>query len=1223
MDKHVRNKGGRSKWSVIAALVALVLLSIGMLPQLMSAQDAAWAVAGTGPAASGTPAGTVTPTCVQPPPNMVAWYTLNEAAGPTAADIAGATANNGTWHGAPVVLNPAMVNRGLHFDGGDDWITATDHPELDFGSGSLTIDAWIRTTVGGGNTFIDKQDGAINAPTGYEMLLYNGQLWLQLGVNGTVQNNFNPNSAALNDGQWHHVAATVDRPVGGPLVGKLYADGNVIYTFTPLSGSLDNTSDLWLGHHHQDGPDGFGGDLDEVELFNRALTENEIRGIYQAGSAGKCLPTPTVVATSTPTITPTRTATITSTSTSTRTPTRTATITSISTSTRTPTRTATPVPSATPCPLPPSSQQAGINDNFAPPTDPASPSAAQVAYASSHGYSLRSFDDTRKDGVFMHTFTWQRCCRVISASLEIRLKPMRTTGLSYNDTLGLGTTGSFWWSRRIGSPGGILPNTWNAANYPNGATLNIDLGPAGANILDYMSRNCELPIYLQDDTSVDYIVLRMQVDVASCCGHGSPTPTLTPIPTSTPVCTPTSIAIPAGINDNFAAPTDPANPSAAQVAYASVTPIHPLRNFDDERINGWFMHTFTGLTSTNPYHYICTATLEIHLKPLRGDTEENDGIAFYKDTDLPVGWWSRQIGTTSHPTRPGILGNAWNQTNYPNGTTLLLNLNSLPTGTGGTVSILGKLRATGRLSLTIQDDTMVDYMVLRVGYCCSNPRPPDFLRGRIFNPVGTPIVGGPVEACPAAGGRCAFARTDSSGQYTLDNLSPGVEYVITAKPPAGVTSLAPSRTGPIQCCSEGMPDQNIVLEPLGPPAGTLIHPSRASHSIYWGDSFLLSTQAPAGGTATYEIAQNDNVVREGAMAAGPAGTYSARVQPLRPIHGWGTICITIIFADGRVITICFSMYIDPSGNVRTVDGYPIPGATVTLYRADDAAGPFDDPVPNGSWIMSPNNRQNPDLTRLKGRFGWDVVPGYYVVRAAKGRCTKPGDPDQPYVESDVLTIPPPVTDLVLELDCGRPSFTDVPPSNTFYDAITYLASIDVVSGYSDNTFRPNNNVTRGQASKMIANAVGLYDTVSGTQQTFQDVPPTNPFWVYIERMAARGYANGYPCGGPGEPCDSQNRPYFRWGNNVTRNQLAKILVLANQYELVAPDDPHFQDVPANNAFYSYVETAYQKGLIAGYPCGTNVYEPCVAPDNKPYFRGGANATRGQLSKMVMLALIGP
>ena len=55
------------------------------------------------------------------------------------------------------------------------------------------------------------------------------------------------------------------------------------------------------------------------------------------------------------------------------------------------------------------------------------------------------------------------------------------------------------------------------------------------------------------------------------------------------------------------------------------------------------------------------------------------------------------------------------------------------------------------------------------------------------------------------------------------------------------------------------------------------------------------------------------------------------------------------------------------------------------------------------------------------------------------------------------------------------------------------------------------------------------------------MPPTNPFWQWIEQLAGRGVISGYTCGGVGEPCvPPGNRPYFRWGAPATRSQMAKI-----------------------------------------------------------------------------------
>ena len=58
-------------------------------------------------------------------------------------------------------------------------------------------------------------------------------------------------------------------------------------------------------------------------------------------------------------------------------------------------------------------------------------------------------------------------------------------------------------------------------------------------------------------------------------------------------------------------------------------------------------------------------------------------------------------------------------------------------------------------------------------------------------------------------------------------------------------------------------------------------------------------------------------------------------------------------------------------------------------------------------------------------------------------------------------------------------------------------------------------------------------------QCFADVPPNNPFYVFVNRIYQQNLVSGNACGGLNEPCDAYNRPYFRPNNNVTRGQLAK------------------------------------------------------------------------------------
>jgi hypothetical protein len=88
-------------------------------------------------------------------------------------------------------------------------------------------------------------------------------------------------------------------------------------------------------------------------------------------------------------------------------------------------------------------------------------------------------------------------------------------------------------------------------------------------------------------------------------------------------------------------------------------------------------------------------------------------------------------------------------------------------------------------------------------------------------------------------------------------------------------------------------------------------------------------------------------------------------------------------------------------------------------------------------------------------------------------------------------------------------------------------------------FRPASAVTRGQIAKIVTGAAGLIYTPPG--QTFSDVPPTSTFWVYVEWAAAHSILGGYACGGPSESCDGTARPYFRPNSSATRGQAAKIV----------------------------------------------------------------------------------
>jgi hypothetical protein len=227
---------------------------------------------------------------------------------------------------------------------------------------------------------------------------------------------------------------------------------------------------------------------------------------------------------------------------------------------------------------------------------------------------------------------------------------------------------------------------------------------------------------------------------------------------------------------------------------------------------------------------------------------------------------------------------------------------------------------------------------------------------------------------------------------------------------------------------------------------------------------------------------------------------------------------------------------------------------------------------------------------------WAAGSSYYIIRYDDRTLI------ERYHDPCVVTTPCPI------------QYSDVPPSNTFYPFIRCLACRGIVSGYADGTFRWGADVTRGQLSKILANAAGLNNAIPSTQQTFADVPGSNPFWLFVERLAITGAISGYTCGGVGEPCDPGNRPYFRWAANTTRGQIAKIdAIVANFNELIPPAQQTFADVPSSNTFWVFVERLAGRGILSGYGCG-GPGEPCD-PQQRPYFRWGLNANRGQTAKV--------
>lgn len=117
--------------------------------------------------------------------------------------------------------------------------------------------------------------------------------------------------------------------------------------------------------------------------------------------------------------------------------------------------------------------------------------------------------------------------------------------------------------------------------------------------------------------------------------------------------------------------------------------------------------------------------------------------------------------------------------------------------------------------------------------------------------------------------------------------------------------------------------------------------------------------------------------------------------------------------------------------------------------------------------------------------------------------------------------------LAVQPAAAAASFPDVPKSNRFHDEVNYLTGKEIISGYSNGSFMPKKNVTRGEAAIMIGRMLG----VDGTKRTtkFKDVTKNYGASGYIAAAADKGIINGHPDG------------TFRPNELITRGDMAIIL----------------------------------------------------------------------------------
>jgi Concanavalin A-like lectin/glucanases superfamily len=166
---------------------------------------------------------------------------------------------------------------------GDKYVSVNNSPNLNFGTGSFTLAAWIRMadTSRGIKTIIENRgtDGR-----GYSFAVYGGnQLLLQMADETGWINLTSPDTWRLVPNRWHHVAVSVNR-TSWPVHVAFYVDGDQAGYETPKMGNVNNTNLPFMIGGHKDWPSArFSDRIDEVLVYNRALPNWEIWNIMNPG----------------------------------------------------------------------------------------------------------------------------------------------------------------------------------------------------------------------------------------------------------------------------------------------------------------------------------------------------------------------------------------------------------------------------------------------------------------------------------------------------------------------------------------------------------------------------------------------------------------------------------------------------------------------------------------------------------------------------------------------------------------------------------------------------------------------------------------------------------------------------------------------------------------------------------------------------------------------------
>lgn len=222
------------------------------------------------------------------PSGLVAYYPLDEGTGSTTAD-ASQYQNDGTTNGG-VQWYPGKIGGSLDINNAGA-VSVPDNSNLPTGS-AMTISAWVKANAWENNdatiisqwTYPGAPGWAIQTGTNYNLRVFIAGSPSDFGDNyiDTDANTWNV------FGAWRHVVMVYDGTASASSRAKIYIDGALVgaTTYGTIPATLQNSSSPLSIGEFPGLTRYMNGAIDQVKIFNRALSASEISAEYQAQNAG-------------------------------------------------------------------------------------------------------------------------------------------------------------------------------------------------------------------------------------------------------------------------------------------------------------------------------------------------------------------------------------------------------------------------------------------------------------------------------------------------------------------------------------------------------------------------------------------------------------------------------------------------------------------------------------------------------------------------------------------------------------------------------------------------------------------------------------------------------------------------------------------------------------------------------------------------------------------------